>query len=161
MIAAYSKHICTAVVPVTPLSARFNTCTPIAAPLPGVPAYRVRRSGPRGASSEQILDLLVDRCRVVHGEFYLVLIEVILCLLPHGEGTRYGKLDSAIGIGTQECDVADFYGVASPDSADDARPRDSGARFDPALCLDCQYQRPPGLSQSGSSSSRDAFLRRL
>ena len=76
-----------------------------------------------GAGREQILDLGIDRDRIIMGELGLVGIMIVLGLLRHGEGAGDGDLDPAIGIGAEEKDVAHLDRVAAGDLADDARHR--------------------------------------
>ena len=116
--------MCTAVVPSTPSSARLSALRP----------YRARLLRPRlhvglvdlhdvGAGGEQVLDLLVDRGRIVERQLLLVLVEIVLRLLRHGERAGHGDLDRAVGVGAQELDVAHLDRVLAPDLADDARHR--------------------------------------
>ena len=64
---------------------------------------------------------LVHGLRVVHAHGLGVLVELVLHLLTHGEGTRQGDLCQAICIGAQELHVAQLDGARAPDLADDAR----------------------------------------
>ena len=76
-----------------------------------------------GAGGEQVLDLGVDRGGIVQRHLALILVEVVLCLLRHGEGTGYRHLDDAIGVGAQKFYVVDFDRMPAPHLADDARYR--------------------------------------
>ena len=76
-----------------------------------------------GAGGEQVLDLVVDRGGVVERHLLLVLVEIVLRLLRHGEGAGHRDLDRAVGVGAQELHVAHFDRMLAPDLADDARHR--------------------------------------
>ncbi len=77
-----------------------------------------------GAGREQVLDLGIDRSRIVQGERLLVPVEIVLTLHRHGERPRHRHLDRAIGIGAQEFDVADLDWMLAPDRPH--HPRDGG-----------------------------------
>jgi hypothetical protein len=57
---------------------------------------------------EQVLDLLVERGRVIHRRLFLGLVEIVLRLLQHGKRPRHGDLDLACGVGLQKQQVVDL-----------------------------------------------------
>ena len=74
-----------------------------------------------GAGREQVLDLGVDRGRIVERQRRLVAVVVVLALLRHGERARHRHLDLAVGVGAQEFDVAHLDRMPALDRADHAR----------------------------------------
>ena len=82
----------------------------------------------RRAGGEEVFDLLIDRCGVVHRQPHLVLVVIVLRLHRHGERTWHRDLDGPVGIGTQELYVACLDGVFAAHGADDARYRLSSSR---------------------------------
>ena len=76
-----------------------------------------------GAGREQILDLGIDRDRIIMGHLGLVVVKIVLRLLGHGERARHGDLDLPVGILAQEFDVAGLDRVPPHDRADHPRHR--------------------------------------
>jgi hypothetical protein len=74
-----------------------------------------------GAGGKQIPDLLVHRDGVVHRRLFIGLVEVVLRLLHHGEGTGYGHLHLARRVSLEELQILDLHRVPAPDAAGDAR----------------------------------------
>ncbi len=72
---------------------------------------------------EQVLDLRVDGVGVTHRHRDLVVVEVVLRLLRHGEGAGHRDLDRMPGVGAQKRDVAHLHRMLAADRADDARHR--------------------------------------
>ena len=99
--------MCTAVVPLTPSSARLSASRPIFARLlrPRLHVGLVDLHDV-GAGGEQVLDLLVHGGRIVERHLLFVRVEIVLRLLRHGEGTGHRHLDHAVGVGAQEFHVA-------------------------------------------------------
>src|SRR5215208_7083399 len=100
--------MCTAVAPLTPSSAGLNAFSP----------YFRAFSG-----REQVLDLSVDGGGVVERHLLLVLVEIVLRLLRHGERAGHRDLDGARGVGAKKPHVVDLYGMLAPDLAGYARHR--------------------------------------
>jgi len=68
-----------------------------------------------GAGREQILDLGVDRRRIVERQPLIVAIEIVLTLRRHGERPGHRHLDRPVGVGAQEFHVADLDRMLAPD----------------------------------------------
>ena len=73
--------------------------------------------------SEQILDFLIDCRRIIHREFDLVLVEVVLCLLCHCESAGHSYFDFALSILAQEREISDLYRISSANLAHHPRNR--------------------------------------
>ena len=116
MIAAYPKQMCTAVVPVTPSSARLRACESVCAGRvrAGLHVRLVQLDDVR-PSVEQVPDLLVAGVCVGESERGRVVVVVVLRLLRHRERSGHGHFDLPPGMRAQELDVADL---------DRARPTD-------------------------------------
>ena len=76
-----------------------------------------------GAGAKEVLDFLIQRGCVAHRHRFLILVEIVLRLLRHGEGAGDGDFDLVGRIGAQKRHVAHFDGVLSPD-----RPGNAGNR---------------------------------
>src|SRR6516165_11893844 len=76
------------------------------------------------AGAEQVLDLLIYRRRIVHHQTLLVVVEIVLTLLRHGEWPRDRHLGDAVSVLAQKTCVAEFDRIFALDSSDDARYRD-------------------------------------
>ena len=81
-----------------------------------------------GAGRLQVVRLRVDRGSEVHHHLVVVVVELVLGLLGHGERAGQRDLRLALGVAPQERHVADLDRVAAPDFADDARHLDRASR---------------------------------
>jgi hypothetical protein len=76
-----------------------------------------------GAGRKQVPDLGVDRGGVVERHLLFVLVEIVLRLLRHGEGTGHRDLDGAVGVGAEELHVVHFDRMPAAHLAGDPRHR--------------------------------------
>ncbi len=64
-----------------------------------------------GSGCLQAFDLLVDGCRDIHCQSFLIVVVIILRLLRDGERAWHGDLDAAVGVAPQKLHVAYFHRV--------------------------------------------------
>jgi len=95
-------------------------------------------------AAKQILDLVVERRRIVERERLLVTIVLVLALLRHGERPGHRHLDRAPGIGAQELRIAHLDRMLAPD-----RPTNARTMAKPPV----RFGVLPGLSMSTPSSA--------
>src|SRR4029453_17162372 len=76
-----------------------------------------------GARRKEIFDFLIHRGRVVHREFFFILVEVVLSLLRHRVRAGNGNLDRSICIAAEEFGVAYFDRIFAANLSDDPRHR--------------------------------------
>ena len=113
-----------AVVPVTPSSARAIACSPYSRAVvrPGL-HVRLVDLHDVGAGGEEVLDLLVHRRGVAERHLLGARVEVVLRLLRHRERTGHGHLHRPVGVRPEDLEVAELHRMPPPDRADDPRHR--------------------------------------
>jgi hypothetical protein len=79
---------------------------------------------PSAPAALQFVRLLVHRHRHVHHQLVGVLVELVLGLLRHGEGTGQRDLGQAIGVAAEKLHVADLHRPLALHLADHARHAD-------------------------------------
>ena len=63
------------------------------------------------------MGFFVDGGGIIQRHLHIIVVEIILSLLGHGEGPRDSHLDASVGVSPQELDVLNLDRMLAPDRA--------------------------------------------